>query len=385
MRVPGTSAVKVRIPLPPLAEIQFYIPFADGALQYDCPSCTALCCRGQGFDGSLRREMTELLSIYPSLAASVVARRGSVLSFQTTPGGCSFLSADNRCEIEQKHGFRLKPGVCGLFPFNRFSRLAPNIVVIGPHFLCPLQVVTPPRPGEVLGTHALMKAAALESGLLDSVLFSANSPPLLPAGAAAADVLAREEAFRDICGAAAGYLRFRNVLAARSLEHVALDHWLRRAAALFALTVPDASSAGELPDRMDAILCILAPVWRVAMAAGSVERNLRILALAEVLLRRALDAATATPQQVHRYFERVLPAATMLAEGAESEAPLLPSASKRRPPNFGDPAMVFAADRALQAATEVGMLAALERHLPPLLSEANRFALLFELAAAIPG
>src|SRR6185369_10211787 len=81
--------------------------------------------------------------------------------------GCYFLRADDRCEIEVRHGKALKPGVCSLFPFNDLKRIG-GVVVVSPHFLCPLRLRIPARVGEAQGTHAMVTAAALESGLIEA-------------------------------------------------------------------------------------------------------------------------------------------------------------------------------------------------------------------------
>ena len=44
--------------------VSLFFAFPDGVYHYVCAECTALCCRGQGFGGSLEREMRTLLQIY---------------------------------------------------------------------------------------------------------------------------------------------------------------------------------------------------------------------------------------------------------------------------------------------------------------------------------
>jgi hypothetical protein len=75
----------------PNEETPLYMAFPDGVFHYVCAECTALCCRGDGFGGSLKREMPVLLTLYPALGSAVVSRQGSRLTFGTPAGGCFFL------------------------------------------------------------------------------------------------------------------------------------------------------------------------------------------------------------------------------------------------------------------------------------------------------
>ena len=365
----GLSAVA----LPQIADIRFYIPFPDGTLHYDCPSCTALCCRGKGFAGSLKREVPELLRIYPALAASVVGRHGNVLSFQNPAGACSFLGDDNRCQIEQRHGFDLKPGVCGLFPFNNFARIAPDVVVLSPHFLCPLQVISPARPGWAAGTHDAVRTAALVSGLLDSGAFAVKRRPAYEAGEAAERVLQREVNFRDRCGEALGRTQFRELLLSQSESPEDLSEWLRRAACVLSLQVQT-----KALDDLDEKLLVLSCAWRIDLLKLEAEQVLRVLALAEVVLHREMFAPPVTPQQLAHSFGRLKPVLTMLAQG---DTPKPISAERMSAPTVGDPTLAIMSLRVLSHAGRVGVLEALEQHLPAELSQADRFALLFDLGS----
>ena len=360
------------VPLPPVSEIRFFLPFPDGTLHYDCPSCTALCCRGKGFAGSLKREVPELLRIYPALAASVVGRNGNVVSFQNTAGGCSFLASDNRCQIEERHGFGLKPGVCGLFPFNNFSRIAPDVVVLSPHFLCPLQVVSPARPGWAAGTHEAVRAAAVESGLLDNGSFATRRLPASEAGEAAERLLQREEHFRDRCAEALGRSRFREVLLAQSAAREGLADWLRRVATVLALEAHDAACDG-----LDEKLLVLSCAWRMDLLQMEAEDALRVLALAEVILRRQMFAQSPTPQQLAQAFGRLLPVLKMLAQG---DRPAKFTSGRMAAPRVNDPVLAGVALRVLGEASRGGVLQAMERFVPAEMAQADRFALSFDLS-----
>ena len=360
------------VPLPPVSQIRFFLPFPDGTLHYDCPSCTALCCRGKGFAGSLKREVPELLRIYPALAASVVGRNGNVVSFQNAAGGCSFLATDNRCQIEERHGFGLKPGVCGLFPFNNFSRIAPDVVVLSPHFLCPLQVVSPARPGWAAGTHEAVRAAAVASGLVDSGSFATRRRPAAEAGEAAERLLQREEQFRDRCSEALGVSRFRDALFAQSAAHEELADWLRRAAAVLALEAQDA-----VRDDFDEKLLVLSCSWRMDLLQMEAEDALRVLALAEVILRRQMFAQSPTPQQLAQAFGRLVPVLKMLAQG---DKPAQFAGGRMAAPRVNDAMLATVGLRVLGEASRGGVLQAMERFVPTEMSQADRFALSFDLS-----
>src|SRR5436190_18591512 len=141
-----------------------FFAFPDGVLDYVCAECTALCCRGQGFAGSTKREMNFLFRKYPPLAGMVIMRESSVVTCSTPAGRCFFLRNDNLCQIEVENGKKFKPGVCLLFPFNDFYRIG-KTVVVAPHFLCPLRLKLPAEPGRVEGTHAKVDAMVRETEL----------------------------------------------------------------------------------------------------------------------------------------------------------------------------------------------------------------------------
>src|SRR5262245_35334676 len=189
-----------------------FFAFPDGALDYVCAECTALCCRGQGFAGSLKREMSFLFRTYPPLAAMVTARESSVVTCSTPAGRCYFLRSDNLCQIEVENGQKYKPGVCLLFPFNDFYRIG-KTVVVAPHYLCPLRLRLPVEPGRAEGTHAKIEAMVRETELLDPQFIRRFVTDVtLPAGVGERSALRRETEFRDRCTSALGHDRFRDVL-----------------------------------------------------------------------------------------------------------------------------------------------------------------------------
>lgn len=358
-------------------EITFYLPFPDGVLQYVCAECDALCCRGQGFGGSLSREMKRLLTLYPALQNAVTGRRGELLWFQSPTGRCYFLEDDKFCRIEKEHGKATKPGVCGLFPFNKFGRLGDDIVTIGPHFLCPLRVITPARPGSVEGTHSKVIAAAKESAMLDGAYFASDIPPLpLASKQTPKEALTQEEKFRDECAKALTQKTFSSVLRAATQDPKLFDEHLRRASLLCGVVPAERAQR----DGLDDTLLALASSWRLNMLHIGQERMLRVLGLADLLLRRlsVISGRALTPQQTNHGFNELMPALRFLSRG---DTPLtLPKSAQKVPP-FGSAGVTFSAYRALRAAETKGLLTSLEETFPKELLPFDRMAILTELGA----
>lgn len=363
-----------------IATTEFYFAFPDGVFQYVCPECDALCCRGQGFAGNLRREMQKLVQLYPALESMAVARHGNILSFATPTGRCHFLEADNLCRIEKEHGKQQKPGVCMLFPFNVFTRIGKNIA-ISPHFMCPLRLKLPARPGEVEGTHSMVESAARESQLLDPEYLEAHLPvAFLHQSADPDSVLKREKNFRDACSRSLGQQSFNQVIKEASDEPDELDAFTLRAAQVLAV----APSAPSARDEIDDLLLALAPSLRLDMLRLSSEGILRALALAELVLRQVapLSSVPLTPQGAHRILVAPGPALRLLAGGDE---PLeLARKTSIKAPQFGIPDLSFAAFKALRdISNSTGALSAIEKVMKPSFSVSDRAVLLNNLGAQV--
>lgn len=355
-----------------------YLAFPDGVFDYACAECTALCCRGQGFAGDLGRETGELLRLYPALHWAAVRRRGDEVTFITPAGRCFFLRDDHLCQIELDHGKRQKPGVCSLFPFNSFSRLGDTLIV-SPHFLCPLRIHVPPRPGAVAGTHEQVLRDVRESGLanLDTV-----PKPTLPRGVKAGEVIAREVAFRDRCTEALTQQPFSEVLLGASSDPARLQEHVERAAALLELpsTRPDL-----VRDSVDDLLLALAPSLRLPLMGFPAENVLAALALEELLVRQlaALNQVPITPQGAFQMLTSLAPLVRLLARG-DAPVGLRPSAAAPRVPPINDPRVTFTAFALWRGASgPTGTLDLLEQTLPRIPAISDRMALLMELAAAV--
>jgi hypothetical protein len=358
---------------------RLFLAFPDGVYHHVCSECTALCCRGHGFGGSLRREIGTLLQLYPSLASAAASRQGDVLTFHTPPTGCCFLEPDNLCGLEKRHGRGLKPGICALFPFNVFTRIG-STIAISPHFLCPLRLELPPKRGTVEGTHDRIEAAARESGLLERGYVDAMAPATLHPSANARSVLRREAIFRDRCEAGLGRERFAEVLRDASDSAGALDAFVVRAARILAL---DGGARAPQRDRVDDLLLAIAPPLRLSLLALSGEAMLQALALGERLVRCTLSLHRDAPtlQTVHGAMSDTLPVLRLLARGDETLE--LAEGSEKGPP-LPTPELTFAAYLALREARgAAGLLAALEQAITPELSAADRLVLLRHLARRV--
>lgn len=325
--------------------------------------------------------MRQLLSIYPALGSAATSRQGNIITFATPSGGCHFLDGDNLCRIEKEHGKALKPGVCVLFPFNVFTRIG-DAVALSPHFMCPLRLQVPPRPGQVEGTHVRLEAAVRESALLDRAQVEAHLVPSRLHRALEADsVLERETLFRDACSLALGQQRFIEVLRGQATDAPGLNMFIERAARIMGL---EEAARSRTADAVDDLLLALAAPLRVRLLHLSSVSMLRVLALGEIVLRRTLILSDQSPtlQGAHQMITSAGPALRLLARGDEP-VELGRRASAKTPP-FGDPDLTFAAFLALREVhSSTGILEALEKAIKPSLSAADRSVLLNQLGSKL--
>lgn len=356
-----------------------HLAFCDGAFDFDCPSCNALCCRGAGFAGSMQRELPRLLTLYPSLASLAVARQGDVVYFANSTNACYFLDADRLCRVEKEHGRALKPGVCGLFPFNYFLRIG-DTIAIRPHFLCPLRAVLPPRPGDVEGTHERVARLAGESGLLGPGFVETHIPQaVLHPSADAAHTLERETAFRDRSATALGTTRFSDLLRAESPDASAHDDHVRRAAALLGL---DAGPLAAPRDDVDDLLILLATPLRTTMLRLSADGLLCALALGALVVRTAIALGAAPSLSAGWELQTKLGPALRLL-GRLDEPLVADPATPPRIPSFSDPTLALAASLALRHAPGRSTLTALEHAIPTATPAVDRSVLLCTLGGVV--
>ena len=359
--------------------MDFFFAFPDGVFHHVCAECTALCCRGQGFAGSLKREMNFVFRNYPPLASLVTEREGDIVTVATPTGRCFFLRNDNLCQIELDHGRARKPGICLLFPFNDFSRIG-NTLVVAPHFMCPLRLNLPAAPGKVEGTHANVAKAIKETNLGEpDYVRGFVGTAKLPSGKTASQVLEREREFCNRCTESLGKSRFRDVLAASSEDPSALWSFRKRVAKLLGWSVPPQP---ETRDALDDILIASAPAYRVESLFLSDEALLRFLTLSELLVRRVFSMSIGAPtlQGVYGVIEDMRPALRLLAWG-DAKPPLKKGSLKS--PEFGDTNLVDSAQKFLNWLPVKGVLPALEKALPPKFSTADRIVVIRQSADTV--
>lgn len=352
-----------------------FFAFIDGAYDYVCAECTALCCKGHGLGGNLERELRPLFGRYPQLESMALSRTGGQITFASTASGCVLLDADNFCRIEKELGKDKKPNICNLFPFNAFSKIGKTIVVM-PHFLCPLRATIPARPGEVRGTHAFIESELLSTQMLDKAYVKnfVSSARLNPSLSETATI-ERERTFRDRCASALGIGRFRDILMKASADASALSGFSERARHILGYEIA-AQSDGR--DVIDDLLLTFASPYRIGLLNLSGEGVLRALIVAELIVRQAWAGATITPslQGIANTATAFRPIQALLADGDER---FDFGRVIKRTFSFSDAELTFAAFITTQNSLEKGVLGALEEAIPETMSVADRSVLLIRL------
>lgn len=364
-----------------MSSTNLYFCFPDGVLHHVCAECTALCCRGFGFGGSLDRQMRPLFALYPALEATVVSRSGDTVELSTPASGCHFLRSDNMCGIEAEHGKAAKPGICSLFPFNLLRRIG-SMIVVGPNFLCPLRVVVPADPGRVEGSHEALADAVASSSLL-GIDGRGTHLPSVPArpGVSPAKVVAAEVAFRDACAAALGRRTFHDVLREASGDAASFDDSVRRIASLAGLAP---ARTGHGRDVLDDVLLAVAPTLRLDYLRLSPAAVLRALATIEMFVRTesSLSSRIEDPQVLFRNAALRKAAVQLLAHGDEPLA--LRRALHAKAPPFNDPQLTFAAFRALRGlGSGAGVAGVLESAVPDEMAVSDRVTMFMSLGGTI--
>jgi hypothetical protein len=358
--------------------VPLFFGFPDGVFHYVCAECDARCCRGQGFGGSLTREMGFLFQEYPGLATMTHMRQRDLMDVATPAGSCFFLRGDNLCQIEVEHGRSRKPGVCLVFPFNRFVRIG-NTIVVTPHILCPLRVQVPARPGVYTGTHAALEATIRESEMLDEkyvkwYLHSATLPPK----ETSESVLKQHAQFRETCAAAIGNSRFIDVLTASGANVKELSAFLNRTATLMHWSQPQTSTKR---DGIDDVLIALAQPMLVEWTSSPRPRALRALALGERLIRTlfTVQIDPPRPQAIYSVLHQSIAVLSLLSYGDERTT----NAPRKRKAPFGNSELVFASFIAQRDMKSQGVFSALEKAFKHLPSPADRTVLTHHLAQVV--
>lgn len=362
--------------------IEFYFAFPDGVFHFVCAECTAICCRGNGFGGSLKNEVSKLYSLYPAIQSLSSQRFGDYVEFITLSDGCVFLESDNYCRIEREHGNAAKPSICRLFPFNSFCLIGDTIVV-RPHLICPLRLQLPARPGPVAGTHSDIELDIRKSGLLEGSYMSFRvARPSLHGSEDPSAVLAREINFRDMVSSSLGRHKFIEVVKESSQDPSALESFIVRAANILDVPIPDRN---QERDGIDDILLALAPAFRTWLLSIGSEGILRVLALSEILVRRALSLSSqpASVKGVYGLIAEFRTATNLLAQGDEPLTPL--SDVKIKAPQFGDTNLNLVASLILKELNVggVGLLEVLEKAIAPSLASPDRALLVRQFGILI--
>lgn len=358
---------------------ELFFAFPDGVYDYRCVECTALCCKGHGFGGSLDREMRSLFVRYPQLESMAHSRNGDQIFFATTAGGCVMLDTDNFCRIEKELGKGLKPNICSLFPFNRFSKIGKTVVAM-PHVLCPLRVIVPARPGGVQGTHTLIENEIRSSQMLTRDYVKNMIPTAqLHTDLTEAVVIEREKSFRNLCSNALGSSGFIDALKRASPDPPALAAFVERARRILG---HDSPPKREKPDALDDLLLAFASPYRIGLLDLPEEGILRALAVSEIIVRRAWCSAPLQPsfQGLANNIEIFKPIQVLLALADEA---FDFGKVTQKMLSFCDGELTFAAFIAVQNAAEKGVLGALELAIPPKMSVADRSILLMRLGEVL--
>ena len=359
--------------------VPIYFAFPDGVFHHACPECTALCCRGQGFAGSLKREMGFLFEEYPQLGTFVTDRERNLVSCATPNGRCFFLRSDNLCQIEVQHGKAKKPGVCLLFPFNDFYKIG-ETVAVAPHFMCPLRLSLPAMPGKVEGTHANIEAALKETVVLEpEYVRDYIAAAKLPHTEIPQSVVEREINFRDLCGAALGKMSFREILEKAAGRGAGLRSFRKRVAKLMKWPVPDTNGSRDI---LDDLLLAVAPAVRLESLHHGGEGLLRFLTVAEMVARNGSRMSQALPtlQSVHGLVDDMRPLIRLLTWA--DEAPTL-TKKRMKSPELGEPNLVYAANDFLHNVESKGVMPSLEKAFRPEFTTADRSAFVFQVSEVV--
>ena len=353
--------------------VPLFFAFPDGVFHHVCAECNALCCRGGGFGGSMKREMPFLLKCYPELSTAVTGRQGDILHFATPVDGCPFLGDTNLCQIQVRHGITKKPGLCTIFPFSYFKRIGKAVAVI-PHFACPLRLQLPPKPGEVEGTHKRLEQKIRDSRFLEPVhVASQMRDTKLHLTETPSSVLARENRFRKTCASALGRFAFRDALMAESKDPKSLGKRVLRAVNLMhwkSVTTP-------ISFHLDDMLLAMASAIRMEALHLSSEDILASLLMAEhaVIQACAITVRPPTPQGVYSILQSLGPAIRLLAYG--EACPPIPQFIDQSP--FGNSELSFRYAVALARLPKDGTLRALEKTLKDEVSPATRRVIVQQL------
>lgn len=116
-----------------------FFSLLDGALNYDCSSCKAACCRG-GYGTAVMhgREWANLKQKYPLISYFAIDQGKYIYLINHAPK-CFFLNNQYLCQIEWENSRIEKPLQCRIFPYQICGRVQDRpFIRVG--LLCPFTV-----------------------------------------------------------------------------------------------------------------------------------------------------------------------------------------------------------------------------------------------------
>jgi len=304
--------------------------------------------------------MGRLLAEHSWLRLWASRREGDLLLVGDPSDGCLFETPDGRCGIELRLGRENKPLVCRQFPFGPTAQVGATVVV-SPHLLCPLALVVPADPDSTpSGYEGVLEqlTAPTGGGRLLQV-------PTLEDGESASRVIGDEIAFRDACAKAYGKRSFVATLERMSSDPAALREHRRRVLRLLGETE---WVQRESRDFYDDALHALAPWLRTRTLYLAREARLRVLVMAESLVRRAVPDDVRPPTLISvRSFLHVGSALFEVPAWTDSVTARLFCEAGSRLPDLRRPSVTLAG-AALRLLTRRGVswLSALEEAAEPL-------------------
>lgn len=116
-----------------------FFSLLNGALDYDCSSCEAACCRG-GYGTAVMHgaEWANLKQKYPLLSHFAIDQGKYIYLINHGPK-CFFLNHQYRCQIEQENRRIEKPLQCRIFPYQVCGRVQGRPLVRA-GLLCPFAI-----------------------------------------------------------------------------------------------------------------------------------------------------------------------------------------------------------------------------------------------------
>jgi Fe-S-cluster containining protein len=211
-----------------------HFTFSSGRFGYDCATCKAQCCRGNGYALLGGREIASQVSVRPAVRffLELVPNRTDEYLVKNCPPTCFFLDKKGWCSIQTSQGYAAKPEICRLFPFNYIRKVGPYLVVSPHPKLCPLQIL----PGGTSSDHSRHES------LHEGMAFQGLRAPFVTATSLVQDVDGLFALENEITALSETHLEGRDYL---TFADAQLDATRRRAVPTHGLPLPPASVAAD--------------------------------------------------------------------------------------------------------------------------------------------